>query len=115
MYPRRNDYDALNRRTLLDGIQTLENTNESLARSNQVAIETEQIGTEVISDLNDQRETLLRAKNRLTNADDELDRSKSILKKMGRNMCYNKLILITIIILETGILGTLVYLKFFKK
>lgn len=108
------DYDTVNRRTLLNGVSTLEETNASIARSNQVALETEQIGTEVISDLNDQRETLLRTRNRLTNADDELSRSRYILKRMGHNILYNKIILILIIILEACILTSVVYLKYFK-
>lgn len=116
MFPR-NDYDweAQNRRTLFEGVRTLEGTNASLARSNQISAETEQIGTEIISDLNEQRETLLRAKNRLTHADDELARSRSVIKRMGRNVLYNKLILILIIILEICILIAVVYMKFFKK
>lgn len=108
------DYEAANRRLLLDGVNTIQETNASLARSNQVALETEQIGTEVISDLNDQRETLLRARNRLTNADDELGRSKNILRRMGNHILYNKIILILIIILEASILAGVVYIKFFK-
>lgn len=36
-----------NRRLVLEGRQVLERTSASLARSNQIAIETENIGTEV--------------------------------------------------------------------
>lgn len=108
------DYDQINRRTLLAGVATLEESNASIARSNQIAVETEQIGTEVISDLHGQRETLLRARDRLTNADDDLGRSRHILKKMGHHILYNKIILILIIILEACILGGTVYIKYFK-
>lgn len=114
MYSNNEDWDGRNRQLVLDGRAVLERTGESIARSTQVAIETENIGTEVISELNDQRETLLRAKNRLTNTDEQLDRTRSILRKMKNNVLYNKLILIMIIILEAAILGTVSYLKFFK-
>lgn len=109
------DWDSRNRQVVLEGRAVLERTGESIARSNQIAIETETVGTEVLSELGDQRETLLRAKGRLTNADEQLDNSKNILRQMGRNVLYNKLILILIIVLETAILGTVSYLRFFKK
>lgn len=115
MNPDRIDWEARNRQVVLEGRNILERTSESLIRSNQIAIETENVGTEVISELSDQRETLLRAKNRLTNADDQLDRSKNILSRMRRNVLYNKAILIAIIILECAILGTISYLKFRPK
>ncbi|XP_008195305.1 vesicle transport through interaction with t-SNAREs homolog 1B [Tribolium castaneum] len=109
------DWGAHNRQVVLEGRATLERTGESLARSNQIAIETEQIGNEVVSELNEQRETLLRTRGRLENANEQLDTAKSVLKQMGRNAIYNKLILILIIIIEIAILVSLTYLKFFKK
>ncbi|XP_044264601.1 vesicle transport through interaction with t-SNAREs homolog 1B [Tribolium madens] len=109
------DWRAHNRQLALEGRATLERTGESLARSNQIAIETEQIGNEVVSELNEQRETLLRTRSRLENANEQLDTAKTVLKRMGRNAIYNKLILILIIIIEIAILVSLTYLKFFKK
>lgn len=107
--------DAHNRQIVAEGTNILERTAESLARSHQVAVETEDFGTEVISNLSEQREALLRTKNRLTDMDRQLDHSNSILKRMGRNVVYNKMILVLIIISEVGILCTVCYLKFFKK
>lgn len=106
------EWEDRNRQVVLEGRKILERTGESIVRSNQIAIETEAIGTEVISELNDQRETLLRAKNRLTNADDELSRTRIVLRKMQRNVLYNKIILICIILLEVTILVTVCYMKF---
>ncbi|XP_017776799.1 PREDICTED: vesicle transport through interaction with t-SNAREs homolog 1B [Nicrophorus vespilloides] len=115
MYSGHDNWDEDNRQTLLEGKRILERTGESLARSNQIAIETETIGTEVVTELGSQRETLLRAKDRLTNADDQLDNTRRILKKMGRNVIYNKLVLVMIILLELGILIAVSYMKFIKK
>ncbi|XP_022907305.1 vesicle transport through interaction with t-SNAREs homolog 1B [Onthophagus taurus] len=115
MYNNRvSDWDNQNRQAVLEGTAILARTGDSLARTNQVAIETENIGTEVVSELSSQRETLLRAKNRLTHADEQLDSSRNILRKMSRNVLYNKLILVLIIIVEIGILITVCYMKFFK-
>lgn len=41
------DWDSHNRQQVLEGRQILERTGASLARSNQIAIETEEIGHEV--------------------------------------------------------------------
>lgn len=41
------DWDARNRRTVLEGVSALERTSDSLARSHQLAIETEEVGTTV--------------------------------------------------------------------
>ncbi|KAJ8971924.1 hypothetical protein NQ314_000473 [Rhamnusium bicolor] len=109
------DYEAQNRQIVLEGTAILERTGESIARSNQIAIETEYVGNEVINELGEQREALLRTQSRLENANEQLNNTKSILRKMGRNVLYNKLILILIIVIEICILISLGYLKFFKK
>lgn len=136
------DWDAHNRRTVIEGRQILERTSASLARSSQVretlkktssfrliwlisssqvdpfivllkvAIETENTGTEILSELDSQRESLLRASDRLDTANDGLFESNRILKMMKRNVLYNKLILILIIVIEVFILASMIYLKF---
>ena len=70
---------------------------------------------QVVSELGTQRETLLRSQRRLENANDGLTKSNSILRSIRRNVFYNKLILILIIVFETLILSGLVYIKFFKR
>uniref|UniRef100_A0A6B2EL01 Putative vesicle transport through interaction with t-snares protein 1b n=1 Tax=Phlebotomus kandelakii TaxID=1109342 RepID=A0A6B2EL01_9DIPT len=106
------EWEDHNRRTVLEGRAALERTSASLARSNQIAIETEQIGTEIVSDLGEQRESLLRSQRGLQNANDGLSKSRTILRGMQRNVLYNKLTLILIIVLEVFILGGLVFIKF---
>nr|CAD7394021.1 unnamed protein product [Timema cristinae] len=73
------------RRIVNDGRAILERTGESLARSHTTAIETEEIGTSVISELGDQRETLLRTKQRLAETNEGLSRSRVIMRKMAWN------------------------------
>lgn len=107
--------DDQQRRVLMDSRAAIERSNQSVAKSQAIAIETEQIGTEVISELGGQRETLLRAKSRLTDADQELDKSRKILNTMKKRILTNKFVLILIILLEVGILGSVIYLKFFAR
>lgn len=106
------DWQDHNRRLVHEGRQILERTSASLARSNQVAIETEQIGTEVITELDEQRETLLRSQRRLDDANADLSKSSALLRAMKRNVFYNKITLILIIVLEVVCLLGLVILKF---
>lgn len=110
-----NDYDSQNRQIVLEGTQVLERTGESLARSHQIAIETENIGYEVVNELSEQREALLRTRNHLENANEQLNSAKSVTRKMARNVIYNKILLVGIIIIEIIILIILSYLKFFRK
>lgn len=105
-------WDEHNRQTVLAGRQILERTSASLARSNQIAIETETIGTEVIGELGEQRESLLRSQRRLESANEGLRKSNVILRAMQRNFLYNRLILILIIVMEIVILGGLLFIKF---
>lgn len=108
------DWDQHNRRVALEGRQILERTSASLARSNQVAIDTENVGTEVITELDEQRESLLRSQRRLNDANADLTMSNALLRAMKRNLFYNKMILIMIIVLEACCLAGLVFMKLRK-
>ncbi|XP_024870040.1 vesicle transport through interaction with t-SNAREs homolog 1B-like [Temnothorax curvispinosus] len=109
------DWETEHRRILLDGNAALERSAQSVARSQAVAAESEQIGTEVISELGEQRDRLLRAKRRLSQTDEELNKTRKILNVMRLKVLTNKIVLILIILLELVILGIIVYLKFFHK
>ncbi|XP_060814126.1 vesicle transport through interaction with t-SNAREs homolog 1B-like [Bombus pascuorum] len=106
------NWEEEHRRTLLEGNAILDRSSQSIARSQAVAIESEQIGTEVISELNEQRERLLRADRRLSQTDEELDKTRRILNVMRRRILMNKFILVLIILLEIAILGAIIYKKF---
>ncbi|XP_075221389.1 vesicle transport through interaction with t-SNAREs 1b [Lycorma delicatula] len=108
-------WEERQRQVLLEGHAALERTSDSIRRSEQVALETEAIGTTVVADLDRQRETLLRAGRRLDDIDHGLSRTQSILNGMTRHVLTNKLLLILIIICECGILSSLVYLKYLRK
>ncbi|XP_053598275.1 vesicle transport through interaction with t-SNAREs homolog 1B [Microplitis demolitor] len=109
------DWETEQRQTLLGTRATLERSAQSVARSQTVAAETEQIGQEVVAELGIQRETLLRTKRRLSETDQELATSRKIMRLIGRRVLTNKIVLILIIILEIAILGIVIYLKFFTK
>lgn len=108
------DWDQHNRHLALEGRQILERTSASLARSNQVAIDTENIGTGVITELDEQRESLLRTQRRLHDAGADLSATNALLRTMKRSIFYNKLTLIMIIVLEACCLAGLLFVKLRK-
>ena len=109
------NWDEENRRTLSEERAALERSAQSVMRSQIVAEETEQIGREVVSELGTQRETLIRAKTRLSETDQELDTSKKIIRMINKRVLTNKIVLVIIIVLEVVILALTVYLRFFNK
>uniref|UniRef100_A0AAX7SZI7 t-SNARE coiled-coil homology domain-containing protein n=1 Tax=Astatotilapia calliptera TaxID=8154 RepID=A0AAX7SZI7_ASTCA len=103
------------RALLLQGTDALNNASQSIERSQRIAAETEQIGTDIIEELGEQREQLDRSRNRLANTGENLSRSRKILRAMSRRLVTNKLLLGIIILMELAILGAVIYLKFFRK
>uniref|UniRef100_A0A4W4HBL2 t-SNARE coiled-coil homology domain-containing protein n=1 Tax=Electrophorus electricus TaxID=8005 RepID=A0A4W4HBL2_ELEEL len=103
------------RTLLLQGTEVLTNASQSIERSQRIAAEIDQIGTDIIEELGEQREQLDRTRDRLVHTGENLSRSRKILRAMSRRVMTNKLLLGIIIILELAILGAVVYLKFFRR
>mgnify|MGYP001467954220 CR=1 FL=1 len=102
------------RALLLQGTESLNRATQSIERSHRIATETDQIGTEIIEELGEQRDQLERTKSRLVNTNENLSKSRKILRSMSRKVITNKLLLSVIILLELAILVGLVYYKFFR-
>ncbi|KAJ8289110.1 hypothetical protein COCON_G00017690 [Conger conger] len=103
------------RALLLQGTDSLNSASRSIERSQRIAAETDHIGQDIIEELGDQREQLDRTRDRLVNTGENLSRSRRILRTMSRRLVTNKLLLSVIILMELGILGAVVYLKFFHR
>lgn len=54
------------RTLLLQGTESLNTASQSIERSQRIAAETEQIGTDIITELGEQREQLDRTRNRVS-------------------------------------------------
>lgn len=113
-YQQNQEIDDALKSTVRQGTVILDRTSQSLYRTTQVALESEEIGTGVVQELSQQREALLQTRERLTDTDAELGRSRRILKSMARVALTNKLVLMVIILLEICILTGLIYYKFFS-
>ncbi|SPP88008.1 vesicle transport through interaction with t-SNAREs homolog 1B [Drosophila guanche] len=110
--PSGSDHEQRQQQLAASTYDVLQRTGDSIQRSNQIAIETENMGAEVLGELGEQRESLLRTTRRLEDADQDLSKSRAIIRKLGREVLYNKIILVCIILLELGILIGLLVLKF---
>ncbi|XP_053331451.1 vesicle transport through interaction with t-SNAREs homolog 1B isoform X2 [Spea bombifrons] len=77
------------RALLIQGTQSLIRSSDSIARSHQIAAETDAIGSDIIEELGEQREQLERTKDRLVNTNENLSRSRRILRAMSRKLLPN--------------------------
>ncbi|ELK33183.1 Vesicle transport through interaction with t-SNAREs like protein 1B [Myotis davidii] len=100
---------------LLQGTDSLNRAAQRIERSHRIATETDQIGSEIVQELGQQRDQLERTKNRLVNTNENLSKSRKILRSMSRKVTTSKLLLCVVIFLEIAILGGLVYYKFIHK
>jgi vesicle transport through interaction with t-SNAREs protein 1 len=113
-YASEQSVEAAQRYRLMQGTEHLTRASESLARTHQIAAETDQVGTEIIEELGTQRESLLRTKTRLTETDENLSQSRKVVNIISRRVMTNKLLLVIVILIELGILGGVIYWKFFS-
>jgi len=103
------------RQGLLAGTDKLNTTTGRIGNAHRIALETESIGTNVLSEMYGQRQQLVRAGDRLDNVNDDMKQSRSILSGMARRVATNKLILAIIIVMLMGIIGMIIYLKWIRK
>ncbi|VDO05923.1 unnamed protein product [Rodentolepis nana] len=73
--------------SLLSNTERVERTGRRLNDGLRVAYETEEIGGQILGDLDQQRETIMRSRDRLRHANEDLSRSSRIISKMYRRRC----------------------------
>lgn len=118
-FPMRNDPGSGNdiepeldlRNKLLSAHERLDQTTGRLDNTIRVAAQTEHIGIDILTDLSHQRDQLERTRNNVSGIDDNIVKSRRILRGMLRRVVTNKIILILVIILLAGGIIAVVYLK----
>ncbi|XP_075872333.1 vesicle transport through interaction with t-SNAREs homolog 1A isoform X1 [Nelusetta ayraudi] len=92
---------------LLDNTEKLERSSRRLEAGYQIAVETEQVGQEILSNLHTDREKIQRARERLRETDANLGKSSRILTAMLRRIIQNRVLLFILgaIIILTVILA----------
>ncbi|XP_012737804.2 vesicle transport through interaction with t-SNAREs homolog 1A isoform X1 [Fundulus heteroclitus] len=98
---------------LLDNTERLERSSRRLEAGYQIAVETEQVGQEILSNLHTDREKIQRARERLRETDANLGKSSRILTGMLRRIIQNRVLVFVLgaIILLTIILAIYLNLR----
>ncbi|ORZ12036.1 t-SNARE [Lobosporangium transversale] len=79
------DAASMDQRTrLLNGTDRLAESSRRLQDSHKIALETEQLGAGILTDLRGQREQIIHTRNTLLEADSNIDKASRTLKGMAR-------------------------------
>ncbi|XP_017841032.1 vesicle transport through interaction with t-SNAREs homolog 1A [Drosophila busckii] len=100
------------RQRLLDNSERIERTGNRLTEGYRIAVETEALGAQVLSDLHHQRETLQGARSRLRETNAELGRASRTLNTMVLRALREKVVLYGVGICFVGAVGISLYLTF---
>merc|ERR1719487_227014 len=93
--------------------QKIRETTNRVEEAKRTAMETENIGIEIMSDLRSQRETILRTQDHVRDVDSNLSRSRQLLISMGKRAATNKLILSGVIVMLVAAIIYVLYTKIF--
>ncbi|KNC46450.1 Qb-SNARE [Thecamonas trahens ATCC 50062] len=103
------------RQRILDGKRRLEETSNRLSNAQRLALESEEIGANTLSELHQQREIIERADRNLYIADDNVSRGHKLVRTMNRRLVTTKIITGVIVLLILGTIFTIIYFKWIKK
>ncbi|CCF48837.1 hypothetical protein NDA11_001128 [Ustilago hordei] len=107
------DAATANRQRLLQGTASLEDGTRRLEESNRLALETEDLGADILRDLRSQREQIENSRDTLRQADQSIDRSSQTLSRMIRRAKQQKLVTIGIIVCLVLLILLILYNKLF--
>ncbi|KAN0062392.1 t-SNARE VTI1 [Thecaphora frezii] len=99
------------RERLLQGTATLEDGTRRLEESHRLALETEDLGADILRDLRGQREQIEHSRDTLRQADANIDRSSKTLSKMIRRAKQQKLVTIGIVVVLVLLILLILYSK----
>ncbi|XP_075242637.1 vesicle transport through interaction with t-SNAREs homolog 1A-like [Convolutriloba macropyga] len=91
------------RQNLLKNSERIERGTRRLEAGNKVAIETEELGAEILRDLHDQGETIERSRERLRQMNADLGKSSRVLSAMLMRVIQNRIALVVIVLILFGV------------
>ncbi|CAI2352303.1 unnamed protein product [Caenorhabditis sp. 36 PRJEB53466] len=94
---------------LIASTQRLERSTRKIQDAHRIVVETEQIGTEMLSNLASQRETIGRSRDRLRQSNADLGRANKTLGSMIRRAIQNRLLLLVVTFLLSFMFLYIVY------
>ena len=81
---------------MLDNDQTLDRTSGRITNAQRIGEESEAIGAGVLSELDSQRQTIMRTGGKVSNVDANLSKSRRILNAMSRRIMTNHLVMMLV-------------------
>ncbi|WVQ95799.1 hypothetical protein IAU59_002898 [Kwoniella sp. CBS 9459] len=113
--PYSDDPSAYSARTrLLQGTETLADGSRRLDNAHRIALETEDVGGEILRNLRGQREQIEHTRDTLVQADSSIDRAAGTLKKMIFKMYQQKFLSAGIIIVLVALIIIVLWSKLFR-
>ncbi|WWC92820.1 uncharacterized protein L201_007779 [Kwoniella dendrophila CBS 6074] len=113
--PYTDDPSAYSARTrLLQGTETLADGSRRLDNAHRIALETEDVGGEILRNLRGQREQIEHTRDTLVQADSSIDRAAGTLKKMIFKMYQQKFLSAAIIAVLVILILIVLYSKLFR-
>lgn len=91
----------------------MDRTTKRLEDTRATLAETEDIGVGIMTDLHTQRETLLRAHQKVKDTNQLTTRARRLLRGIQGRACTNKLMLWVIIVVLLGLIGVVIYFGLF--
>jgi vesicle transport through interaction with t-SNAREs protein 1 len=93
---------------------TLQRASDSVYRAQQVSADTDVIASNIMEELGEQRQTLVRTRNRVQGFDAQMNQTRSLMRKIACHSIQNRFILIGVILVELIILGFVVWFRFLR-
>lgn len=103
------------RKRLLDTSERIDRSGRTLQNGYRMVLETEEIGSQVLKDLHDQRETIQRGRGRLRETDAELGRGSRLLSGMIIRSLQQRIILAVVALALIIVACFVVYYSFKSK
>lgn len=103
------------RKRLLDASERIERTGRTLQNGYRMALETEEIGSQVLKELHEQRETIQRSRGRLRETDAELGRGSRLLSGMIFRSLQQRIILAAVVLVLIIVACIVIYYSFKSK
>ena len=114
-YGNNDGYNKDERRKLLHGNEVIDNTSNALMKSKQVIAQTEDRANITSQQLYDQGNQLENTLTDLQETNATSDRARRVMIGMARRVYTDRIIQFIIVFIELGIIGFLVYWRFFAK
>ena len=112
---RKNEYSSASRRALIAANERLDRSTSSLQQSKNIVVETEIIGNQIVSDLEDQREKLIGAGENVHETKGYTFNARKLLNLMTNRAFMHKVFLLIISSLLPLIIWMLIYYGILRK